>query len=121
MEGVYFITDDHGRVKIGSSYDVEARFKALQSDYSDHPARLRLVRVIEREDFWRIETWLHEKYRADCHPGAWRPGTREWFTFREEMMSVQPPSKEEFDELQEKHGWGSFLQTLRKHFAAPIP
>jgi Meiotically up-regulated gene 113 len=105
-------------VKIGSSCNVKRRFKALQKDYSDHPARLKLVRIIEREDYWRVETWIHEKYLADRCLGSWRPGMREWFTFRDEMMSVEPWSENRFDEFQKEHGLGDLSKPLRKHFAS---
>jgi hypothetical protein len=112
MRGAYFITDGLGRVKIGSAANVEARFKRLKKEYLPRGARLELVRIIEREehpDEFFLERWLQKKYRGVRQLGLWpkpgesrRTGTREWFTYSEDMMTVQPPSRDEIYDLLQK-------------------
>ena len=88
---VYFIRDEHDRVKIGSANDPEKCRRQLQRGNAD---RLEVVRVIKSAEWcFALETWLHERFREYRLPLVFL-GRREWFHYREEMMSVQPPPDE---------------------------
>ena len=111
MKGVYFLTDEHGRVKIGRC-ETQARIKAVSKKCG---AALTLARFIARDDNWLVETWLHEKFRSDRLPGTYTSGDREWYRFRVEMLEIQPPTKAEMESLIDRFGWIS--ENIRKGFA----
>lgn len=68
---VYFITDDHGHIKIGKANDVWFRLKELQTG---NPYKLRILLTIgmrsEYEAF-DLEQRLHEKFRTSRMEGEW--------------------------------------------------
>lgn len=68
---VYFITDDHGHVKIGKANDVAVRMFELQTG---NPYKLRILLSIplpsEKEAF-RLEQLLHQKFARERMEGEW--------------------------------------------------
>jgi hypothetical protein len=74
---IYFIQDDHNRVKIGYSRNPRARLDGLQTGHAD---KLRLVRSIEGTE--ATERFLHTQFAHLRLQG-------EWFTFCQEMLEVE--------------------------------
>lgn len=68
---VYFLTDDHGHVKIGKSNDMTQRLKELQTG---NPYKLRILLTIgmnsETEAFM-LEEELHRKFAKARLEGEW--------------------------------------------------
>jgi len=77
---VYFIQNERGSVKIGHSVNPAKRLMLLQTGTLES---LRIVRTIEGDD--ATERWLHRHFASDRVRG-------EWFNFREEMLTICPPS-----------------------------
>ena len=77
---VYFIADEHGRVKIGNATNPEDRLRALQTG---NPDQLQLLRVIAGDE--ATETWLHKHFDALHIKG-------EWFHYHDEMLTIVVPS-----------------------------
>ena len=76
---IYFIrAGKQGLVKIGLAQEPEKRLRELQSG---SPVRLSIIRVIQGGH--ETESWLHRHFAALRQHG-------EWFTFNDEMLSVDP-------------------------------
>jgi hypothetical protein len=80
-EGVYFVQDASGNVKIGFSRCPARRVRALQATYGRD---LFLIRIVDGSRV--IERWLHRKFRHCRIRG-------EWFVFDPAMLTVIPPDE----------------------------
>lgn len=82
---IYFMrAGETGHVKIGwttGPRTLPTRRAALQVA---HPVPLILIRTLESAPRW-VETWFHNLFRSARTGG-------EWFEFRPEMMTIEPPS-----------------------------
>jgi hypothetical protein len=79
---VYFICDEHRRVKIGWANDPVARRNSLQPASAD---RLQIIRVIAGCGLL-TEQWLHKNFSAlRLHS--------EWFKFADVMLTISPPKE----------------------------
>lgn len=78
---IYFARDEAGRVKIGTTKDLNARLSGLQTGTAD---KLTLIRTIDGGE--ATERWLHNRFRASRIRG-------EWFGFHPDMLSIVPPDE----------------------------
>lgn len=77
---VYFLQrGSDGPVKIGFATDVKDRVKTLQIA---SPERLRVIRQIKGNI--AVERWLHKNFKKHRLNG-------EWFSFCDEMLTIEPP------------------------------
>lgn len=68
---VYFITDDHGHIKIGKADDVSERLLELQTG---NPFRLRVllsVILASKRDAFSLESELHKMFEDYRLEGEW--------------------------------------------------
>lgn len=85
---VYFIqAGENGPVKIGFASAMDKRFNCLQVG---HYEKLHLIRSIAGTELH--ERWLHHHFRERLIRG-------EWFSYCDEMLTVEPPADltDEFD------------------------
>ena len=78
---VYMLTDG-ARVKIGTTANLDKRISALSGACG---VRLELIRIFAHAGP-RVEKWLHKRFAEHRTHG-------EWFWFRDEMLTVQPPEE----------------------------
>ena len=68
---VYFITDDHGHIKIGKANDVWSRLCELQTG---NPHKLRILLTVglqSEEQAFQLEQLLHRKFSKSRMEGEW--------------------------------------------------
>ena len=68
---VYFLTDDHGHIKIGKSNDIYSRICELQTG---NPYKLRLLFSLKMKDetmAFNLEQKLHKLFRKSQLEGEW--------------------------------------------------
>ena len=78
---VYMLTDG-ARVKIGTTGNLTQRIASLSGACG---VKLEVLRVIDHAGP-RVERWLHRRFSA-------LRGHGEWFSFSEEMLTIQPPEE----------------------------
>lgn len=90
---VYFIQDARGNVKIGYTYSVVRRFKALQAG---NIAPLFVMRVVPGAG--AAERWYHKRFAAQRI-------VREWFDFHPDMLIVAAPDNVANELPPRMRGW----------------
>lgn len=105
---VYFISDEHGRVKIGHALDVEKRLSGLQTSCAD---ALYVMRLIDGGE--PTERWLHRRFAAAHIRG-------EWFRFVPDMLAVVPPDEVPVRRVVKRRLKLSLKETLAQHDDYPF-
>lgn len=82
MSIYFYLLPESNLVKIGCSYQVEQRILTLATGCIEDG---RLIRVIDSFGF-KAEKWLHHYFEPLRVKG-------EWFKFREDMLTIQPPNE----------------------------
>ena len=77
-EVVYFVANEQGLIKIGTSANVEKRMDALQTS---SPSKLTLMLTVPGGV--ELETLLHRRFKHLRESGEWFNGTKELKTFIE--------------------------------------
>lgn len=68
---VYFLTDDHGHIKIGKTNDMLTRMKELQTG---NPYKLRILLTVgmrNEQEAFELEQTLHKEFRKARMEGEW--------------------------------------------------
>jgi len=81
-EIVYFIADEHNRVKIGKAIDVQKRLSMIQADNADE---VKLLATEPNED--GREKKLHNKFSHLHIRGEWYRGSKELMDYIEQLPS----------------------------------
>lgn len=105
---IYFIGDEHGRVKIGHALDMQKRLSGLQTSCADNLSILRLIDGGEP-----TERWLHRRF-AEAHIRG------EWFRFLPEMLSILPPDEIPVPRVVKRRLKLSLKETLEQHDDYPF-
>jgi Meiotically Up-regulated Gene 113 (MUG113) protein len=105
---VYLIGDEHNRVKIGFSANVEKTRRLLQRGNAD---RLKVLQIIDNQLDFALERWLHEKFRKHRIPDDGLSGRREWFHWVDRMMGFNIPDQEVLERLAGRTLW--FIREAR--------
>lgn len=80
--GVYIISGEAGRVKIGVTKNLQSRMRAIQTSTS---ARVELLRFIDNAQR-KTERWMHREFDKLRLQG-------EWFRFDEKMLTIVVPNE----------------------------
>lgn len=104
MGFVYFIQDESGRVKIGSSIDPENRLKQLQTSCAE---KLFLIDSLKTDDHNFVEKQLHKKLKSLRING-------EWFSLSRAMVHqlISEYQKVDISELEHSNSEISDLQQV---------
>ena len=113
MAYVYFISDQSGRVKIGSSYDPQARLKQLQTS---NPEKLKMLGTIKTDNHKFLEKKLHKQYKRLRLTG-------EWFALGKELVEqiITDNKRVDISELEHRESGISDLLQVRLHGIFKVP
>ena len=76
MNQVYFVRDETGAIKIGSTHNLSARLKALDASVPNGLELLGTIQTETRRDAYALEAQWHREFAAARLNGEWFVSTR---------------------------------------------